>query len=289
MPTTMSFPSARDMRADVFAAHGDDQRTAVLVLHGGGWRVGSAEGMHPRCEALSERGFTVIAVEYRLLGEAAWPAPLDDVRAAVRWAGANAVELGVEPDRIVLQGHSAGGHLSLLAGYTEDPDDGDEDPGVAAVVVFYPPIGFYAAAPPVPDPETRRPPRPPKRDDGRVPAYMLLDDSEDEALVASISPLDQISASCPPTMIVQGTADNMVGYQSSIILHQALLDAGVAADLHLHHDVGHEFDNAPTMTATVADDVSRFLRRTVSQASSTAEELDRFDVFKRRAPAAPKS
>lgn len=284
MPTTVTFPSARDMRADVFPAQGDDQRTAVLVLHGGGWRVGGPEHMHPRCQALSEQGFTVIAIEYRLLGEAAWPAPLDDVRTAVRWARANADELGVEPDRITLKGHSAGAHLSLLTAYTDDPDAGGG--GVAAVVALYPPIGFYAAPAPQPDPETGRPPRAPRRDDGRAPAYMLLADSEDEDLVRSVSPLDQVTASSPPTMIVQGTADNMVPYGSSLILHRALLDAGVPADLHLHHGVGHEFDNVPTLNATVADEVSRFLRRTVSQSAAIAEEIDRHDVFKRRAQAA---
>lgn len=278
MPTTVSFPSARDMRADIFAPQGDDQRTAVLVLHGGGWRVGGPEHLHPRCEALSRHGFTVIAIEYRLLGEAPWPAPLDDVRAAVRWARANADELGIEPDRIALQGHSAGAHLSLLAAYT---DDGDGD--VAAVVAFYPPIGFYATPAPAPDPDTGRPPRAPRRDDGRAPAYMILADSEDEDLVRSVSPIDQISASSPPTMIVQGTADTMVPYRSSILLHQALLDAGVPADLQLHHGVGHEFDAAPTMTATVQEAISRFYRRTVSQADAIADEIDRYDVFKRRA------
>lgn len=278
MPDTTSYPSARDMRADVFPAVGDDQRTAVLVLHGGGWRAGGPEHMHPRCEVLAERGFAVIAIEYRLLGEAAWPAPLDDVRAAIRWTRTHAKDLGVEPDRIALQGHSAGAHLSLLAAYTAD-----DDTRVAAVTALYPPVGFYAGAAPQPDPETGRPPRPPRREDGRAPAWMLLADSEDEDLVRSVSPIDLISSACPPTMIVQGTDDSMVGYRSSVAFHQALLDAGVAADLHLHHGVGHEFDAAPTLTTTVQDAVAAFYRRTVSQVEATAQELDRYSFGRRRA------
>ena len=281
LPDITSFTSARDMRADVFAARGDDQRTAVLVAHGGGWRVGGPEHMHPRCAALAEHGFTVIAIEYRLLGEAPWPAPLDDVRAAVRWARAHAGELGIEPDRIALQGHSAGAHLSLLTAYTPDPDAGADDPGIAAVVAFYPPVGFFAGTAPEPDPETGRPPRAPRRDDGRAPAWMLLAGSDDEDQARAISPIDQITPASPPTMIVQGADDPMVAMSSSIAFHQALFDAGVPADLHVLHGVGHEFDNAPTMTATVADDVSRFLRRTVSQAAATAEEVDRFSMARR--------
>lgn len=274
-PTTTTYPSARPMRADVFAAQGDDQRTAVLVLHGGGWRIGGPEHMHPRCVGLAERGFTVIAIEYRLLGEAPWPAPLDDVRAAVRWVRANADDLGVEPDRIVLEGHSAGAHLSLLTAYTDDPDGDGSRP--AAVVAFYPPVAFHAGPRPEVDPETGRPPRAPRRDDGRAPAWMIVDDCEDEDLVRAISPIDQVSAASPPTMIVQGTADTMVGYRTSLALHEALLDAGVAADLHLHHGVGHEFDAAPVMTATIHDAEAAFIRRTVSQADAVAAELARYD------------
>lgn len=277
MPDTTTYPSAREMRADVFPAQGDDQRTAVLVSHGGGWRVGGPEHMHPRCEVLARRGFTVIALEYRLLGEAPWPAPLEDVRAAVRWARAHATELGVEPERIALQGHSAGAHLSLLTAYTAD-----ESTRVAAVAAFYPPVGFYAGAAPAPDPETGRPARPPRRDDGRAPGWMLVADSEDEELVRSVSPIDRISATCPPTMIVQGTADTMVAYRSSVAFHQALLDAGVAADLHLHHGVGHEFDASPAMAEAVQDAAAAFYRRTVSQSAAIAEELEKHSFGRRR-------
>ena len=283
MPVTTTFPSARDMRADVFAARGDDQRTAVLVAHGGGWRVGGPEHMHPRCAALAAHGFTVVAIEYRLLGEAPWPAPLDDVRAAVRWASANADELGIEADRIALQGHSAGAHLSLLAAYTPDPDADAADAGVSAVVAFYPPVGFFAGAAPEPDPETGRPPRAPRRDDGRAPAWMLLADSDDEEQVRAISPIDQITASSPPTMVVQGADDSMVTLSSSLGFHRALLDAGVPADLHVHHGVGHEFDAAPTMTEAVQATAAAFYRRTVSQVDSTREEVERHSFGRRPA------
>jgi acetyl esterase/lipase len=279
--TTRSFPSARPMRADVFGPDLDadppgDERTAVIVLHGGGWRMGGPEHLHPRCQALSRRGFTAVAAEYRLLGEAPWPAALHDVRAAIRWVRDNADELGVEPDRVVVQGHSAGAHLGLLAAYTaEAPED-----RVAAVVAFYPPIGFYPAAVPGPEPGRPRLPRP--RSDGLAPAWLLLTgDSEDEEVVRAASPIDQISDSCPPTMIVQGTADPVVRHSTALTLLRALVDAGVAADLHLYHGVGHEFDVAPSMTEAVQDEAARFYRRTVSQAAEVAAELARFDPFRR--------
>ena len=108
-----------------------------------------------RSAELVGHGFTAVAVEYRLTGEAPWPAQLHDVKRAIRHVRANANALGVDPDRIVLQGHSAGAHLALLAAGTAD-DPAWDPPGseygtgagapgdevscaVAAVVAFYPP------------------------------------------------------------------------------------------------------------------------------------------------------
>ena len=102
-------------RLDVFAPDpAADLHTAVLVLHGGAFRFGDRAAVHPRCQALADRGFTAIAAGYRLLDAAAWPAQLDDARAAVRWVHAHAGELGVDAGRIVAQGHSAGAQLALL-------------------------------------------------------------------------------------------------------------------------------------------------------------------------------
>ena len=69
----------------------------ILVYHGGGWRVGDRANMTAACEAFARRGWVAIAPEYRLLGEAPWPAPLDDTRAAIRAAREQAARLGSPP------------------------------------------------------------------------------------------------------------------------------------------------------------------------------------------------
>ena len=90
-------------------------------MHGGGWSRGSKDMLGPAATALAEQGFVVLAQEYRLTGEAPFPANIHDVKRAIRWAKENAGELGFDPEKLCLEGHSAGAHLVLLAAGT--PDD----------------------------------------------------------------------------------------------------------------------------------------------------------------------
>ena len=100
----------------------------VVFLHGGGWRVGSRHTAGPGVRAaragpferVARAGIAVASVDYRLSGEAVWPAQLHDAKAAVRWLRARAGELGIDPDRIAAWGESAGGHLAELLGLTGD-------------------------------------------------------------------------------------------------------------------------------------------------------------------------
>lgn len=94
---------------------------AVIWLHGGGWYAGSrADGITYWCSLLAAQGFVVASVDYRLSGDAPFPAQIHDVKAAIRWMRDNARTYHVDPDRIGIMGHSAGGHLAALAAVTGD-------------------------------------------------------------------------------------------------------------------------------------------------------------------------
>jgi acetyl esterase len=85
----------------------------LLYFHGGGWVVGDLESHDHVCRALARRApALVIAVDYRLAPETAFPGPLDDCEAALRWTASSAAELGGRPDRIALGGDSAGANLA---------------------------------------------------------------------------------------------------------------------------------------------------------------------------------
>ena len=97
---------------------GSSLRPALVVVHGGGWRGGDKRrGQWARIPAEYARdGYVAISVNYRLTGEAPWPAQIEDVKAAVRWLRAHATEYRVDTGRIGAYGNSAGAHLVSLLG-----------------------------------------------------------------------------------------------------------------------------------------------------------------------------
>ena len=112
---------------------GDLVATAVcvVVVHGGGWDSGDRTQLAALNHWLAARGVAVAAVSYRLAPTHRWPAQRDDVRTAVSWVRANAVRLGVDPERLVLLGRSAGAQIAAATAY------GERLPGVRAVVALY--------------------------------------------------------------------------------------------------------------------------------------------------------
>lgn len=105
-----------DLALPLFGPQQD--RPAILIIHGGGWSAGSKNDMVYRTLMIdyAMKGYVVANMNYRLIQEAEPPACIEDVRCAIRWMKAHAQKLGIDPNRIGTYGHSAGGHLSLMAG-----------------------------------------------------------------------------------------------------------------------------------------------------------------------------
>lgn len=270
---TVSFEvnDQRSLALDIFEPTEAIDRTAVLILHGGGWRHGSRTAVHPRAEALAGLGFTTFAVEYRLLDEAPWPAQLEDACSAISFVRDRAEDYGVSRDRIVIQGHSAGGQIALLAGTKCN---------AAAVIAYYPPIGFHVAVPPPPAAgalgEAVRPSIA-QADDGTVPSYTLFGEGTSDEEIIAASPIHQVSADSPPTLLLHGGADWLLKPFSSVVLYERLVNLGVACDLHLYSGQVHEFDLAPALLDITAREVALFIRRTVSATEKFNEEARTFN------------
>lgn len=98
------------------ANFGPKVRPALVIVHGGGWAAGSksVDVYQKMMVDYAQKGYVTINVEYRLTGEAPFPACIEDVKCAVRWLRAHAKEYGVDPNRIGAYGHSAGAHLALM-------------------------------------------------------------------------------------------------------------------------------------------------------------------------------
>lgn len=217
---------------------------AVLWIHGGGW----AKGTHRRNEAtwLAGHGYFTASVEYRLSGEAKWPAQIEDCKLAVRWLRANAAKYHVDPRRIAVWGASAGGHLVACLGTMTDPkfEGSGGYPGVSsrpdAVIDFNGPVDFSkgsAAA-------VRTPPG--KTDDYESKMLLALFDGgfrDKGDLWREASPLQYVKAGDPPFFILHGDADESIVYGQSLLLKAALEKAGVPVELMTIPGGGHSLMN----------------------------------------------
>jgi acetyl esterase/lipase len=249
----------RDLRCDVYTPPGvsaGDAAPCVVIVHGGGWRSGDKSQLRGYGILLGRAGYVCIAPEYRLVGEAPWPAQIQDVKAAIRWARASAGELGIDPDRIAIEGNSAGAHLALVAGGTPNLPEFEGDGGnagvstaVAAVAAIYPPTIFV-------DPTT-------ERSKGALPLLALIDDGGDAEAARLASPVHHITPKFPPTLLVHGTSDTTVPVSASVRMYEELVAAGVPADLHLYAEQPHAFDAQPSFGRQVAAEMLLFLDRYV--------------------------
>ncbi|MEM7601435.1 MAG: alpha/beta hydrolase [Verrucomicrobiota bacterium] len=107
----------RRLTLDVYRpAIGEGPFPAIVMYFGGGWQNGRPALFAPLAQRLAQKGYVCIVPEYRLSGEAPFPAAVHDAKAAIRWTRKNAKRLTADPDRIATIGGSAGGHLSGFMG-----------------------------------------------------------------------------------------------------------------------------------------------------------------------------
>jgi len=195
----------------------------LIYYHGGGWIWGDRTGATLFFLPYLEMGWNVVNVEYRMASVSPAPAAVEDCRCALRWAVRNAKQYNIDTDRIVLTGHSAGGHLSLITGMLPNRTGldnncyGDEKLRVAAIINWY---GISDVADLIQGSNLKN------------YAVMWMGSQTDQlAIAARISPLTYVRAGLPPIMSIHGDADPVVPYEQSARLHKALTAAGVSNEL----------------------------------------------------------
>ncbi|GAB2823606.1 alpha/beta hydrolase fold domain-containing protein [Streptomyces daliensis] len=222
----------------------------VLCVHGGAWRRGRREDIGFRMREwnpgpfarLAASGVAVASADYRLSGEATFPAPLDDLRAALRWLGLRSGELGLDTARTVVWGESAGGHLASLLALTVT------DPAPVGAVVWYGPS----------DLTTPRGGFDPHSD--ASPEALLLGAAPADVPEAAraASPVAHVRTGAPPFLLVHGERDTMVSRSHSEELAARLRESGVPVELRYVPGADHGWYGASD--AQVEDVFQRSLR-----------------------------
>ena len=247
------FAKAGDMelKLDVYqpAPGATSKRTAIIHLFGGGFFTGnkSAGYIINDIKALAPKGYTNISANYRLSKEGFWPSQIHDLKAAIRWTRANAGKLGIEANRIVVAGYSAGGMLSLLAAGTNGKAEFEGDLGTTGVSSdVNASIGVYPLA------------------SAQIAGSLWPQGQATPEAIAAASPTTYISEKFAPTIFVHGTDDTTVPVTSSIDFFTKLRAVKVPTTMTLIQGAQHAFDNSALDAVEVmAASIDLFLDRLI--------------------------
>ena len=254
-------------------AEGNGPFPVIVAIHGGAFMGGDKrdEQLTPMLEALNH-GYMVASINYRMSGEALFPALVHDVKAAIRWLRANADAFLVDPVRIACWGGSAGGYLSLMAGVSgEAPllDDlalGNDahSSRIQALVDWFGPTDFLqmdaqlAAADMAPD-------APFAHSAANSPESLILGGTITEIpdLVRAASPLTYLSTAAPPMLIQHGDRDDTVPCQQSVVFAAAARELLGEANVTLELLPGACHADPEFGSARNVEKVLEFLGRTL--------------------------
>lgn len=217
-------PDQRELYLHMFDPVGavpGDRRPCFIVIHGGGWTGGEPRRMYPFAEHFARLGCVGISVQYRLLNSRQGTTVFDcvsDGRSAVRFVRAHAEDLGIDPEKVIVSGGSAGGHVAagtaLFPG-TDAPEDASSVSCVPnALVLFFPVIDTS--------------------DEGYGRAK--IGDRWRE-----LSPLHQVRPGLPPTLVFHGTGDTVTPFAGAQAFRQAMLAAGNICEMDVHEGGAHGY------------------------------------------------
>jgi len=233
-----------ELKLDIYKPPaGKEKRMATIHFHGGGFAGGNKESLAERIKPYAALGYVAIAAQYRLSGQAGYPALVHDAKAAIRWVRANVKRLGIEPQRIGVVGYSAGGYHALFTAGTGNRPEFEGTGGnagvssqVAACIAYYPATN--------------------------IPANMLPAGA-DEFAKRGANATTYIAAGFPPTAVFHGFKDTTIPIDSSQRLVQQFRDANVPVEFHAFEGVPHVFDSNPEFAVLAAQLADLFLDRHV--------------------------
>ena len=232
----------REIKLNLFLPVEDGQivkgRPLLIYISSGCWNcLGAGDGGVWTSLGARKRGFAIASVAHRPISEAIFPAPIEDVRAAVRFLRKHAQEYGYDPDRFAATGTSSGGHLSLCLGVSDAAsiydvgENLDVSGQVQRVIDFFGPADFVDAC-------TRRQEQPGCIFDALGVARDAADPESPEydALMErgrKFSPIVYVDADYAPTFLLHGAEDPVVSLSQSVLMYEQLVMNGVRTRIHV--------------------------------------------------------
>jgi acetyl esterase/lipase len=216
--------------ADVYMPHAAGPFPAMLVVHGGAWRVGTRAQLAGIASQFAKHGYTAVSIDYRLAPQSKFPAQLYDCQAAVRWMRTNAAEFKIDPERIGGFGYSAGGHLVALLGTLDDKTL--KEPGIPAdaqsarlqcVLAGGAPCDFRGIP----------------ADSTQIAYWLGGTRVERPDAYRDASPATFISSDDPPMYFFSGEDDILVPIASPRKMADSLKAAGITAEMYPIKNAGH--------------------------------------------------
>lgn len=215
----------RNLEIDFYRAASKEKRPCIVVIHGGSWAGGDSKQLPALNNYLSQRGYNVAAINYRLAPKYRSPAPVEDTKEALQYLVSHSEELNIDTNNFVLLGRSAGAQIALVSAYTF------HDANIKGVISLYGPADMVWGA--------------------RFKSNKLVLNTDQVftdylgALIDQIpekyheaSSFDFVEKNSPPTLLVHGPNDPLVSYFHSVRLDKKLQDKGVS----------HYFLNLPWAT-----------------------------------------
>jgi acetyl esterase/lipase len=247
-------------KLDIFRSKDQVKPAPCLVfIHGGGWRSGKKEDYRLYQLEFARKGFVTVSINYRLVKSARFPAAVNDAKCAIQWLRAHASEYLIDPRKFAVIGGSAGGHLSMMVGYSSDDDRWNTECSadtlgsqVSAVVNLYGPVDLtteYGSSHSL----TRN--------------FMGVSYQERTDLYRRASPRFYISPDDPPTLTFHGTIDGLVPVSQADSLDRWLQSAGVHHEYHRLKGWPHAMDLAKPVNDYVQHHMLQFFNHIFQDSS----------------------
>ncbi len=234
----------RELVLNLILPSGDQESKSPLVvfIQGSAWYPQNVYGNLPQLADIARAGYAVASVEYRPSNEAKAPAQAQDVKAAIRFMRANTEQYNIDPAKVAVWGNSSGGHLAALTGTSDGEsqfltqDNSEQSSRVQAVVDFYGPTDFLRMDD-YPSRITHNAPDSPESNVIGAP----IQSAEASEKVRSYNPISYISneKELPPFLIVHGDVDPLVPFNQSVLLYNALKEAGKDVTFYKVKGAGH--------------------------------------------------